>query len=157
MEKKIFTLEHRDNSRITRIFQFTLGVICIIIAIFWLVFNLKSLKADNTLWITIVFLTGFGAYEILAGLGKTAKFVDISDEKIILKQNSVLPGIELKASDMEKIEILPLSIKFTMKNHNRHILRFGLSYTEIIIPAKDTITEFAGMNKIPVEMKDEEI
>jgi hypothetical protein len=157
MTGKYFLLEAKDNSRLTRIFQFALGILCILIALFWMVFNFRSLKADSALWITIIFLIGFGLFEILAGLGKTVKYIEIFPERIILKQNSVLPQIELKTSDIEKIEIFPLSIAFTGKNRNRHILRFGITYPEIISPVKEAVTEFAGLNNIPVEMKEEEI
>ncbi len=157
MEKKYFLLEAKDNSRLTKIFQFFLGIVCILIALFWIVFNFSSLKTDNTLWITIIFLIGFGSFEILAGLGKTVKYIEISSESIILKQNSVFPKIELKGKEIEKIEIFPLSIVFLGKNRNRNLLRFGISYAEIIAPVKDAVTEFAGLNNIHVEMKDEEI
>ncbi len=157
MERRYFLLEAKDTSRITKVFQFALGVICILIALFWVVFNFRSIKADNTLWITIVFLICFGCYEILAGLGKTIKYIEILPGSIILKQNSVLPQIAIKVTDIEKIEIFPLSIIFLGKNRNRNILRFGTSYTEIISPVKDAVTEFAGLNSIHVEMKEEEI
>jgi len=157
MENKYFLLEARDNSRIVYIFHLILGIICILIAIFWIVFNLSSLKTENTFWITIIFLIIFGLYEILAGLGKTLKFIEILPGSIIIKQHSVLPKIEIQASDIEKIEIFPLSIVFSLKNRGRNILRFGISYPEIIIPAKEAVTEFAEINSISVEIKDEEI
>ena len=157
MERKYFLLEARDNSKLTKIFQLVLGILCIIVAVFWIFFNFKSLKADTTLWITIAFLLGFGLFEILAGFGKTIKYIEVCGNKINLKQNSVLPQIELKPSEIEKIEIFPLSIVFSCKKKNRHILRFGVSYSEIIEPAKNAVTEFAGLNNIAVEIRDEEM
>ncbi len=156
MEKKYFLLEAKDNSRIAKAFQFILGILCILIALYWVVFNFSSLKSDSTLWITIVFLTGFGTYEILAGLGKTVKYVEITPENIILKQNSVLPHIAIKTSDIDKIEIFPLSIALIMKNRKKDILRFGITNPEIIAPVKNAVIEFADLNNILVEMKDEE-
>ena len=157
MEKKYFLLEAKDNSRIAKAFQLILGILCILIALYWVVFNFSSLKSDSTLWITIVFLTGFGIYEILAGLGKTVKYIEITPENIILKQNSVLPHIALRNSGIDKIEIFPLSIALIMKNRKRDILRFGISNPEIIAPVKDAVVEFADLNNIPVEKMDEEI
>lgn len=157
MEKKYFLLEVKDNSRVAKIFQLVLGILCIIIAVFWIFFNFKSLKTDSTLWITIVFLLGFGVFEILAGLGKTIKYIEVSADRINLKQNAVLPQLELKPSDLEKIDIFPLSIVFSGKKRNRHILRFGVTNTEVIEPVKDAVTGFAELNNIPVEIKIEEI
>jgi hypothetical protein len=155
MEKKYFLLEPKEESRIVRIFQAVFGIFCIIIAIFWLVFNIRSGKIEGSLWITVIFLAGFGAYQILAGLGKTNKYFETGPEKIVLKQNSFLPKIEIKAVDLEAIEIFPLSIIFRFRNKKKIIYRFGLSNTEIINPIKDEILEFSGLNSIPAEEKKE--
>jgi hypothetical protein len=151
MEKKHFPLEAKENSKFMRIFQVIFGILCIVIGLYWVIFHLSSLKADSTLWITIAFLLGFGAYQIAAGFGKIKKFIEFEADKIILKQNSFLPKIELKPSDLEKIEIFPLSKKKKM------ILRFGLNYTEIINPVKDAVAEFANLNSVAIEEKKEEI
>ncbi|MCK7576876.1 MAG: hypothetical protein MZV65_14045 [Chromatiales bacterium] len=76
---------------------------------------------------------------------------------ITLKQSSFLPKSELKSQDIEKIDIFPLSICFLMKNKKKKILRFGLSYTEIISPVKDSVVQFADLNNIAIEEKKEEI
>jgi Na+/citrate or Na+/malate symporter len=155
MENKYFLLEPKENPRAVKIFQISLGVICIAIAIFWIVFNIKSLEADRTLWATIVFLVLFGIYEILAGLGKTARYIKTGPAVIIIKQHSVLPYVELISSEIERIELYPLSIKFLLKNRKKFLFRFGFSYPEIISPVKDEIVEFARSNKIPLEVINE--
>jgi len=157
MEKKLFFLELKESSGLTKIFQILLGVLCIIIAIYWLIFNIKSVKADGTLWITILFLVFFGIYQILAGTGRTRKYISTGPEKLVLKQNSVLPPVELNPADIEKIEMFPLSISFKIKNKSWIRFRFGLSYPEIIEPIKNEIVEFADLNTIPLEVKDEEL
>ncbi len=78
-------------------------------------------------------------------------------DKIKLKQNSFLPSIELKSGDIEKIEAFPLSIAFHMKYRKRSILRFGITYPEIIDPVRHATAEFAEFNKIPFEERDEGI
>ena len=157
MENKYFLLEPKENPRAVKIFQISLGVTCIAIAIFWILFNIKSLEADRTLWATIIFLMLFGIYEILAGLGKTARYIKTGPAGIIIKQHSVLPDVELISNDIERIEIYPLSIKFLLKNRKKFLFRFGVSYPEIISPVKDEIVEFAGSNKIPLEVISEEL
>jgi hypothetical protein len=157
MEKKNFFLEAKMNSHSVKIIQIIFGIICIATAIFWLIHNIISLKSDSTLWITLIFLTGFGAYQILAGLGRTERYIETGPEKIVLKQNSFLPNIELNASDLSAIEIFPLSIIFRFKNKKKLIFRFGLSNTDIINPVKDEIVGFATLNSIPVEEKKEDI
>lgn len=157
MEKKYFSLDPKEDARVVKIFQIVFGIFCIVIALFWMIFNIRSGKTDNSLWITIIFLVGFGAYQILAGLGKTKKYIELGPDKIVLKQNSFLPMIQLKAADIEKIEIFPLSINFLLANRKKINFMFGLSYTDIINPVKEAVMEFAEVNKISVEEKREEI
>lgn len=157
MERKIFSLEPNISSRIVNIIQIIFGIFCVGIAIFWIIYNVRSQNASGTLWITTLFLTGFGVYQVMAGTGKTAKYIEISEEKIVLKQNSVLPRVEMIASDIEKTVIFPLSIVFFLKSKRKIIFRFGLSYTEIIDPVKQGINEFVTINNIPSEFKTEEL
>jgi len=157
MEKKLFFLELNMSTKFTRAFQIILGLLCIIISAYWLIFNFQAFRAESRLWITIVFLVLFGIYQVLAGTGRTRKYISTEAGKIVLKQNSVLPPVELKPADLEKIELFPLSICFRMKSRNSIRFRFGLSLHEIIEPVKHEIVEFAGLNNIPVEVMDEEL
>lgn len=156
METRTYLLESNDNSKAVNIIRIIFGVICIILAISWIVFNISSVKSDGTIWITIVFLASFGVYQILAGAGKTTRFISISDDALVVKQNSVIPGVSLKAGMISKIEIHPLSIAFILSKGSRTILRFGISYPETIIPVKEAISEFASRNGILLENRDEE-
>jgi len=157
MEKKLFLLEPKENSRLVKIIQFIFGIVCIAIALYWMIFNIKSLYANSSLWITIVFLVGFGAYQILAGAGLTIRYIEAGPDKIVLKQNSFLPRIELNASDLERIEFFPLNINFIFRNGKKITMRFGTTYTDIIKPVEDSVFEFAEFNKIPFEVKKEEL
>jgi hypothetical protein len=157
MEKRHFSLEIKENSRFIKIFLIVFGILCVGIAIYWIIFNLSSEKSDANLWITVVFLTCFGCYQILSGLGKTSRYIETEPNKLVLKQNSFLPKIELNPFEIERIEVYPLSIRFCMIKKKVFIFRFGLNYTEIIDPIKEAVKEFAVVNNIIVEEKIEEI
>lgn len=148
MEEKKIPLEHTDSSHITRVFQIVLGILCIAISGYWTIYKLKSLQSDSTLWITIIFLVLFGIYQILSGTGKTKKFIETGPDKIRIKQHSVLPSVILIPADIDKIEIYPLSIIFTLKKGGKIKLRFGLTYTDIIQPVKDELILFAQFNNL---------
>jgi hypothetical protein len=157
MEKKHFQLEAKENSKVTMIFQVIFGIFCIVIGLYWAIFHFSSLNEDPTLWITIAFLAGFGTYQIAAGLGKIKKYITFEEDRIILKKSSFLPKAEMKSTDIEKIDIFPLSICFLTKNKRKKILRFGMSFTDIINPVKDAAADFANLNNIAIEEKKEEI
>ncbi|MCU0456858.1 MAG: hypothetical protein MUE74_11200 [Bacteroidales bacterium] len=157
MEIRHFQLEARDNSRVVRIFQVIFGILCIIVALYWTIFQFDSLRKDQTLWITIFFLVGFGAYQTAAGLGRITRYIETGPGAVILKLNAYLPAARIEAAELKKVEIYPLSICFRKVNGKKLILRFGLNYTDIIVPVKDEIVEFARINNLPVEEMKEEL
>jgi hypothetical protein len=156
MENKYFPLSAVENNRLIKIIQIVFGIACLAVACFWLSFNIKTLKSDNTLWITIVFLSGFGFYMVWAGLGKAARFIDIRTDKLLIKKTILLPALEIPADSIQKIELFSFSIKFFLKNKNM-ILRLSSSFYETNAKIKDEIWEFAESNSIPVELIEEKV
>lgn len=157
MEKKYFTLGASDNSKLVKIIQIVFGIVCLAVAIFWLVFNIRSLKADGTLWITIIFLSGFGFYQIWVGIGKATRFIEISTEKIRLKKTILLPAVEISSTDIQNIELFPFTLFIFLKTKKKILLRFGTTYHETNEKIKDEILDFAEQNSIGVEIKEEKI
>ena len=157
MEKKYFLLSSAENSKLVKIIQIVFGIICIAVAVFWLIFNVRSLKADKTLWITIMFLTGFGVYQVWAGLGRATRFIEISSDKIRLKKSIFLPAIEIPAVDIQMIELFPLNLIFFLRSQKRILLRLGTSYQETTEQIKDEILTFADSSSISIEIKEEKL
>jgi hypothetical protein len=122
-----------------------------------MIFNIRSVKADRILWITVLFLSGFGLYQVWAGLGRASRFIQISSDKIILKKNSLLPLKGMASSEIKKIEVFPLNLIFYFQKGGKIILRFGTSYTDNIVPIKDGIEEFAAINNIDIKTITEDI
>lgn len=156
MKKQYFSLDLHESNRLTKMLQVVFGIICIIVAAAWLIMNLKASGNTFTLWVTILFLSGFGYYQINAGLGFASRFIEISAERIRLKANSVLPIRHLNAADLTKIEIFPLSVVFLHKQGKKVVMRFGTTFTDNITHIKDRIAEFAVGNDIDLEIKTEE-
>jgi len=157
METKYFSLGASENSSFLKIIRLLFGVICIAIAIFWMIFNIRSVKSDHTLWVTVLFLTGFGFYQVWAGLGRTNRFIQILSDKIILKKNSLLPYKEMAATEIKMIEVFPLNLVFYFNTGGKTILRFGTSFTDNIEPVKSGLEEFASLNNIDFEIISEEL
>jgi hypothetical protein len=151
MEKEFFSLEIRDDNRLTKIFRIIFGLICIAIAVFWAIYNFITIKEDGTLWITVAFLISFGAFQIYAGFGFASKFIELNNNRIRLKKNSLLKSIDLPADQFDKIELYPLKVMFFLKSGKKYLLRFGLSYPEKIELIKDGIISFASRNSINLE------
>ena len=128
MELKYFSLSTTENNRLVKFIRIVFGILCIAVATFWLSFNIKLLKTDATLWITIVFLSGFGFYQIWSGMGRATTYIEIGPDCIRLKKNPILAFIEMPALEIEKIELFPMSVVFffKIKKKNTAPVRFHL-------------------------------
>jgi hypothetical protein len=156
MTYKFFPLSAAENNKLIKIVQIVFGLACISVAIFWLLFNIKSVKADKTLWITILFLSGFGFYMIWAGLGKAARFIEIKAESLRIKKTILLPAEEIRAVEIRRIEIHPFIIKFLLENKT-NVLRLSSSYYETNANIKEEILAFADNNNIEAEIIEEKL
>lgn len=157
MGKQYFSLELNENNKVTKILRILFGVVCVAVSIFWLIFNIKSLKSDGTLWITIIFLSGFGFYQIWAGLGYATKFIEIGSDYIRLKKSAMLPATLISAGNIEKIELFPLNVIFFLKSRQKTLLRFGTTYPERMELTKNALIEFASSNNINLEFISEQL
>jgi len=64
-----------------------------------------------------------------------------------------MPVRTLKAEDILKIIVHPLSVTFLMKDGGKQNLRFGTTVTDMIGPAKQSIIRFGSRNKINTEIE----
>jgi hypothetical protein len=157
METKYFTLSSVENNTLIKIVQIAFGIVCIFVAIFWLIFNIRSKNSNGTLWITIIFLSGFGFYQIWSGSGKATRFIEICSDRIRLKRTVFLPSVEMSAEDLQKIEIYPFNLIFFLNEKKRIVLRFSTTYPETNEKVKDEILSFAELNKINIEFVEEKL
>ncbi len=157
MENKYFSLSPVDNAKAVKVIQVAFGIVCIAIAGFWLFFNVRSLKADSTLWITILFLSGFGFYMIWAGLGKALRFIEIGTGNLRLKKTIFLPVKGISAGDIKKIDLYPFKIIFSLKTGKNFILRLSSTYYETNEKIIEAVIIFAEENTIELEEIEEKI
>jgi hypothetical protein len=155
MEKKHYSLELRDSNRLIRISQVVFGAVCVAVAGYWLVYNISALKSDGTLWITVIFIAGFGGYLIWSGFGYGYRFIEFTDTAIRMKKNAFLPPVDIIASEVEMIEVYPLKFMVSFKSSRKILTRFGVTDIEKIELIKDEIIRFASDHNIPLEIKNE--
>ena len=149
METKYFALSTVENNRLIKAIQVVFGIVCFAVALSGSYFNIKSIKADSTLWVTVLFLSGFGFYMVWAGLGKATRFIEIMSDKIRLKKTILLPAVDLTVNEIEKIELYPFKIVFFVKS-KKLILRLSSTFYETNAKIMDEIWEFAELNKITI-------
>jgi hypothetical protein len=157
MDKKYFPLSSVENNRVIKIVQVAFGFVCIAVAVFWLIFNIRSMKTYGTLWITIIFLSGFGFYQIWAGIGRAIRFIEISSDTIRLKKTAVFPTVVISASEIQKIEVFPFNLIFILKTGGKNVLRFSSTYHKTNEKIKEEIFRFTEINSISIENVEEKL
>jgi hypothetical protein len=157
MDKKYFPLSSVENNRVVKIVQVAFGFVCIAVAVFWLIFNIRSMKTYGKLWITIIFLSGFGFYQIWAGIGRAIRFIEISSDTIRLKKTAVFPTVVISASEIQKIEVFPFNLIFILKTGGKNVLRFSSTYHETNEKIKEEICRFTEINSISIENIEEKL
>ncbi len=156
METKRYSLETRETNKFVRYAQIVFGVVCLITAGWWSVYLTQS-DSGGDYWIATLFLLGFGLFQIYSGLGYAARYVEISDRQIIIKQASIGTPDLLPVSDIAAIEILPLSVNFKLRSGKKKTLRFGIAYTDYIDDIKDAVAQLAENRNILIEEKNEKL
>lgn len=154
---KHFSLGTSENNKLVKVMRILFGIVCIAVALFWVVFNMNSVRTNGTIWISIIFLAGFGFYQIWSGLGMANMYIEIGSDYICFKNNPMLPVVRMKAGDIDKIELFPLNVIFFFRTGKKKLLRFGTTYHETNREIKDEILIFAELNKIVLEIVHEEL
>jgi hypothetical protein len=157
METKYFPLGTSESNKLIKSIRIVFGIVCIVVAVFWTIYNINIIRTSGNLWITISFLLAFGFYQIWSGLGRADRFIEISPDKIRLKRNPFNSPIEMFTSDIDKIEVFPMNIVFFLKPKKRIMLRFGATFHDINGKIMDEIVVFAESHKIPLEIIEEKI
>ena len=157
MESRYFSLGNVDKNRLVKVIRIIFGAVCFAVAIFWIIFNIRSKDNTGTNWITILFLTGFGFYQVWSGIGKADRFIEILGDKILLKKDIFLKAKHIEANETEKICFYPLKIVFIMKSGKTILLRLGTMYYESNEKITDELGKYAEENQITTEVIQEEI
>jgi hypothetical protein len=154
---KRFSLGPVETGKLVRIIRIVFGLLCIAVAAYWTIFNLKSAMSGKSIWVTTAFLTGFGVYQIWAGLGRAERYIVIDSDSVILKRNSFLPVQKFTRENLESVQFYPMSMIFRMRDGKKTILRFGTVYADNIDPVKEAVEEFTTKNQITKEIISEEV
>ena len=130
---------------------------CIIVGVYWTIREAIVSESGGSAWITILFLFGFGFYQIWSGLGKADRYIEVGKTFVRLKKSIFLSAKYIEVSEISKIEVFPLKINFHFKDGTKTILRFGTTYVEVNEKIVDALVKLAEQNAIDLELQPEEI
>jgi hypothetical protein len=155
MEIKHHSLETRETNMVIKIASVIFGIACIGTACFWVYYNFSSVSSDRSLWVTVLFLSGFGIYLIWTGLGHGYRFIEIGMDRVRFRKNSFLKISDYQNVEISKIEFFPLKVIILLKNGDKNLIRFGVTDIEKIDAIKDDLMKFATDNDIETELINE--
>ncbi|MBM3419654.1 MAG: hypothetical protein FJY11_00810, partial [Bacteroidetes bacterium] len=147
---KRYSLDNKESPKMVRILQIIFGAMCITIAAIWAVYMTMP-GIGNGYWIATAFIFFFGLFQIYSGMGYAARYIEIDGNVIVLKRSALERKIALVPDRLERVEILPLSIIFTINDGRRITIRFGMSVAASIDCIKDAVEEYATGQKIEIE------
>lgn len=153
---KHYPLGNTDDNRFVRIIRIVFGIACIAMAVYWGDFYFSA-DGPSAIWISIIFIMAFGLYQIWAGLGKASRYIEFDDVKITIRKNSLKKKERLDAGDLDKIDVLPLSIVFYTKPGKKTVLRLGTINYETNEKIVDEIVAYAERNNVNCEIRSDEI
>ena len=157
MEEKHFSLDTKENNKVINIIRVVFGIVCVITAVFWTWFNFNAVKSQGTVWLTVIFLAGFGVYQIFSGFGHTSKYINIGKKSLVIRNRPIFPPVEISADDIEKIDFYPLNVVFFLKSEKRLLIRFGTTYYETNEKIVTELDAFAERNDIATDVIEEKL
>lgn len=155
MDRNFYSLEMNENNRLTKVFRFIMGILCIAIAVYWAIYNFRELRYDWSSWGASLFLTVFGVYILWTSFGYGVNFIEFDNSKIRLKNNSFLPVKEINSTDIDKITVFPLKFLIKLKSGKMVLTRFGITEIERNETIKDELLKYAERYNVEVEIKNE--
>lgn len=157
METTYHSLGNSEKGRFISIVRILFGTVCLAVAAYWLIYNIKATEDTGSIWVTVMFLSGFGFYLIWAGAGKADRFIEIKNDSIFLKKYIFLPGTEIPAGETGYAEIYPLKVCIVMKSGKKVVLRFGTTYYESNQKIITAVMKYCSSNGIELREIDEQV
>lgn len=112
MEYKKYSLDMHLNTKAGRISRIILGIVCLAIAI-WFVLSIAGTRASTgSAWIAVIFLFLFALWMTGSGLGYTERYIIIGENMIRLRTKPFQSPVNIAVSDLNHVEFKPLRINF---------------------------------------------
>ena len=147
VSEKRYNIDLQENTRLGKILRITLGTICLIATI-WFMVSIRGTEASvTTAWIAILFLFLFSLWLLGSGLSLTDRYITVGDKRILLRQSLLKPPVIFTSSTLTYVEFKPLAIDFVTKD-NRVTLKLGTYYPEHSASVLSAVEEFCKGNGI---------
>lgn len=144
---KRYNIDLQEHTRFGKILRITLGIICLIAAI-WFLFSIMGTEASvGTAWIAILFLFFFSFWLLGSGINLTDSYIIIGENRILLRQSLLKSPVTFTSATLSYVEFKPLTVEFCTKD-SKVTLKLGTYYPEHSVSILNAVEEFCKSNGI---------
>lgn len=144
MEKRYLSLDEKPERGFVRILMILFGALCLATSGWWAYYLLSAEGVQSSFWAATIFLALFGIYQVYAGLGYAARYLEIKDNTLIVKQLAILPRKVFIPEDIDYFKIGPTDIEIRLLSGKRFRLRLGIRYPERSEEVKRLVEDYAN-------------
>lgn len=148
MKETRYNIDLQEENKTGKILRLIFGIACIVVAV-WYMYSIRGTASTGSAWIATGFIMLFGFWMIASGLGYTRRYITISDDSIILRQEFYRPPVIFTPSSLKYVEFKPLTIAFNTENGIIN-LRLGTYYPGHTASILEAVEEFCEQNKIEI-------
>jgi len=149
MTEKRYNIDLQEENRTGKILRTVFGIACLVVAGWYMYSIMGTAASTGSAWIAVGFLLLFGLWMIASGLGYTRRYITISDDRIILRQEFYRPPVIFTPASLKSVDFKPLTISFITET-GRIILRLGTYYPGHTASILEAVEEFCKLNRIEI-------
>jgi len=129
MTENRYSIDLHEYTKTGRLLKAALGIICLAVAVWFLISIRGTAASVGTAWIATAFLLLFSVWLIGSGFGLTQRYITVGNGRIILKRDFYRPPVIFTSSSLKAVEFRPLLIIF-FSGEKKISLRMGAYYPE---------------------------
>lgn len=149
MTEKRYYIDLQEENRTGKILRTVFGIACLAVAGWYMYSIMGTAAATGSAWIAVSFLLLFGLWMIASGLGYTRRYITVSDERVILRQEFYRPPVVFTPASLKSVDFKPLTISFVTET-GRINLRLGTYYPDHTASILEAVEQFCKQNRIEV-------
>jgi len=150
MAETYFSIELNENTRLGRSLRILLGVVCLVVTVWFLISIRGTAASVTTAWIAMAFLLLFGLWLIGSGLGFTERYIRVGDERIVLRQDFYSTPVIFTPASLRAVEFRPLVIDF-LTDEKKVRLKLGTYYPERTASIMEAVEDFCKRHGIEIK------
>lgn len=144
-----YNIDLQENTKLSRVMKTVVGIVCLVIAI-WFIYSMAGTRASKgSAWIAVIFLFLFSLWFLLSGLGFTDRYITVGEHHIKLRQNLFNKPVVISSESLTGVRFKPLQIDFYI-GEKKVTVKLGAYYPDRSAAIMEAIEVFCRKNGIEI-------